>query len=289
LNFSMWDDWRTPIQVRAVHVSVSEITISLLYLVAATAFGASRLPRFADQSRPLFMIACILVATGITVHSHELYGSILSSAGFNLSLSNTISMIGLELALISLIAAVEPTLRGIGAGLLILGAITAAVTSPEHSSATFMALPWHVKMHILIALMSYGLLTVGAIVAVYAMVQERRLQAGRLSTLNRLFAPLETTEKLLFGITAAGFAGLALAILTGLMFVENLFAQHLAHKTVFSLLALLVFGTLLAGRFFAGWRGARAIKLYLGGFLLLCVAYFGVRVVLEQILNRSWG
>ena len=100
---------------------------------------------------------------------------------------------------------------------------------------------------------------------------------------------METTEKLLFGITAAGFAGLALAIVSGLTFVDNLFAQHLAHKTAFSLLALCVFGTLLGGRFFAGWRGERAVKLYLGGFLLLCVAYFGVRLILEQLLNLSWS
>jgi len=267
---------------------VSDITIFLLYLTAAAAFGASRLPRFRTQSRPLVLAASIMVAIGISLHSHGLYGSILIVGGFNLSLGNTVSMIGLELALIGLVAAIEPTLRGISAGLLILGAFAAAVTSPESSAATFMALEWHVRMHILIALMSYGLLTVGAIVAVYAMLQERRLQAGKLSTMNSLFAPLETTEKLLFAITAAGFAGLAFAILTGLTFVDNLFAQHLAHKTVFSLLALIVFGTLLAGRFFAGWRGARAVKLYLAGFLLLCVAYFGVRVVLEQILNRSW-
>jgi ABC-type uncharacterized transport system permease subunit len=137
--------------------------------------------------------------------------------------------------------------------------------------------------------MSYGLLTVGAIVAIFAMVQERRLQAGRLSAVSSLLAPLETTEKLLFGIAAAGFTGLALAISSGLTFVDNLFAQHLAHKTAFSLLALLVFGTLLAGRFFAGWRGKRAIRLYLGGFVLLCLAYFGVRLILELGFDRSWG
>ena len=198
-------------------------------------------------------------------------------------------MIGLELALISLIAAIDPALRGISAGLLVLGALAASVTGFESPPATMTALSWQIRAHVLISLMSYGLLTVGAIVALYAMVQERRLQAGQLSTVSNLFAPLETTEQLLFGITAAGFAGLALAILSGLAFVDNLFAQHLAHKTAFSLLALFVFGILLAGRFFAGWRGGRAIKLYLGGFLLLCVAYFGVRVVLEQLLNRSWG
>ena len=147
---------------------------------------------------------------------------------------------------------------------------------------------WQIRAHILTSLLSYGLLTVGAIVAVYAMLQERRLHARRLSPTNNLFAPLETTERLLFSIASAGFAGLALAILSGLTFVDNLFAQHLAHKTVFSILALIVFGALLAGRTIAGWRGKRAIKLYLGGFLLLCVAYFGTRLILEQ-LNLSWS
>jgi len=45
----------------------------------------------------------------------------------------------------------------------------------------------------------------------------------------------------------------------------------------------------LAGRFFAGWRGKSAIGLYLSGFTLLCLAYFGTRYVLEEVLNRSWG
>lgn len=268
---------------------MSEITIFLLYILAAAAFVASRLPAMAALVRPLFLTACLLVAIGISLHSNTLYGSILVAGGFNLSLGNTLSMIGLELGLISLVAAIDPALRGISAGLLVLGAFAASMTGFETPPTTMTALAWQIRAHVLISLMSYGLLTVGAIVALYTMVQERRLQAGRLSTMNSLFAPLETTEKLLFGIAAVGFAGLALAILSGLAFVDNLFAQHLAHKTVFSLLALLVFGSLLAGRFFAGWRGRRAIKLYLGGFLLLCVAYFGVRIILEQLLHRSWS
>jgi len=268
---------------------VSEITIFLLYLTAAAAFVSSRLPQMATKARPLFATACVFIAVGISLHSNTLYESILIADGFNLSLANTVSMIGLELALISLIAAIDPALRGISAGLLVLGALAASMTGFESAAASMTAFVWQVRAHVLMALMSYGLLTVGAIVAIFAVFQERRLQAGKISTMSNLFAPLETTEKLLFGITAAGFTGLALTILLGLTFVDNLFAQHLAHKTVFSLLALLVFGTLLTGRFFAGWRGKRAIKLYLGGFLLLCVAYFGVRVVLEQLLHRSWG
>lgn len=268
---------------------MSEITIFLPYLIAAAALAASRLPGFASWARILFVIACALTATGISVHSNTLYGHILIADGFNLTVVNTLSMIGMELALIGLIAAVEPTLRGISAGLLILGAIAALATGFDNAPTVMTALDWQIRSHVLVSLMSYGLLTVGAIVAIYAMIQERRLQAGQISTMSNLFAPLETTEKLLFGITATGFAGLSLAIISGLAFVEDLFAQHLAHKTVFSILALLVFGTLLAGRYFAGWRGTRAVNLYLGGFLLLCLAYFGVRLVLEEVLNRSWN
>lgn len=239
--------------------------------------------------RPLFVVACIATAVGIVLHDRALYASIHSSNGFNLSLGNAASLISVELATIALIAAIEPTLRGISSGLLLLGAIIVAAAGFDAGSSSLSVLDWKVQAHILISLLSYGLLTVGAIVAIYAMIQDRRLRALKVSAINNLFAPLETTEKLLFSIAASGFAGLALAIVSGLTFVDNLFAQHLVHKTAFSILALVVFGTLLAGRFFAGWRGRRAIKLYLGGFLLLCVAYFGTRLILEQLLNRSWG
>ena len=94
---------------------------------------------------------------------------------------------------------------------------------------------------------------------------------------------------MLFGVTAAGFAGLLLAVVSGFAFVESLFAQHLVHKTALSLLALALFGVLLGGRIFAGWRGKRAVYLYLWGFGILCLAYFGSRFVLEEILNRSWS
>ena len=151
------------------------------------------------------------------------------------------------------------------------------------------AISWQVRAHVLIALLSYGLLTVGAIVAVFALVQERRLQAAKLSSTNQLFAPLETTERLLFSVAAVGFAGLTLTIASGSTFVIDLMEQHLAHKFGLSLLAWLVFGILLAGRFFRGWRGKRAVELYLGGFVLLCLAYFGSRVILEEILNRTWS
>ena len=268
---------------------MSQITILLLYLLAAGAFTASRLPRFGNLARSLLAIAVILVATGITLHGHTLVGLIHLSEGIHLTVGNAISLIGFELAVIGLVAAIEPTLRGISGGLIFLASLTALLMGPSADVSMPVALTWQIRAHILIALSSYGLLTVGTIVGLYALVQERRLQAAQLSPVNQLFAPLETTEKLLFGVAAAGFVGLTLTIVSGSSFINDLFEQHLAHKFGLSILAWLVFGILLVGRHFRGWRGKRAVRLYLGGFALLCLAYFGSRLILEEIFNRSWG
>lgn len=211
------------------------------------------------------------------------------ATGLSLSLANTASFVGLQIALIALLGAIEPTLRGLSGGLLVLAALGAGVTQSGGSPDSVAVMAWQMQAHVLVSLFAYGLLTVGAIVAVYALIQDRRLRTGKLSPINQLFAPLVTTERLLFGVTAAGFTILLLAVVSGLAFVDNLFAQHLVHKTVLSLLALLLFGVLLAGRQLAGWRGRRAIYLYLWGFLILCLAYYGTRFVLENVLGRSWS
>jgi ABC-type uncharacterized transport system permease subunit len=190
--------------------------------------------------------------------------------------------------LIAILGAIEPSLRGLSGGLLYLSAAAAMLTATQQADAPTI-LSWQLQAHVLIALFAYGLLSVGAIVAIFALIQDARLRAGRLTSINHLFAPLETNEKLLYGIAASGFVVLLIAVLSGLTFVDNLFSQHLVHKSTLSILALVLFGVLLAGRHFAGWRGRRAVYLYLWGFLMLGLAYFGSRFVLETVLGRSWG
>ena len=235
------------------------------------------------------IIAFVSGAIGLVWHVQKLWSLINVNEHFSLSIGNTASLIGLQLALIALVAGFQPMLRGLAGGLLLLAGGAATLTGITTEGAGHHALSWQIELHVLISLFAYGLLTVGAIVAVFALIQEKRLRAGQLSAINQLFSPLETTERMLFGVTTAGFLLLLLAVSSGFALFENIFAQHLAHKTVLSLLALLLFGILLAGRQFAGWRGKRAVYLYLWGFGFLCLAYFGSRYILEEILGRSWN
>jgi ABC-type uncharacterized transport system permease subunit len=270
-------------------VPVFQFSIFSLYVIAGVLLAMTRLPRFAQRSNFLLGIAMICGLGGFAWHAATLWSLIILPDGLSLSIGNAASFIGLLIALVALFGSLQPTLRGLAGGLFILAGATAALTGWQTPAPPGNPISWQIQAHVLISLFAYGLLSVGAIVALFALVQEKRLQARNFSPANQLFAPMETTENLLFGVTASGFLALLFAVFSGIVFVDDFFARHLVHKTALSLLALILFGVLLAGRQFAGWRGKRAVYLYLWGFVILCLAYFGSRYVLEEILGRSWS
>ncbi|MDJ0941315.1 MAG: cytochrome c biogenesis protein CcsA [Woeseiaceae bacterium] len=265
-----------------------QITIPFLYLFAGAGFALGRLPQHESRSGALTAAAFALCAVSVALHVY-LLTMVLMPGGVGITLATAVSLIGLQLGVIAFLSALNENLRGVSAGMLLLAAVTSMATGTGDVTGDAAPMTWQIRTHVLTSMFAYGLLTVGAIVAIYALIQDRRLRAGRLTAANYLFAPLDTTEKLLFALTAAGFTVLAFSIVSGITFVEDLFAQHLVHKTALSLVAVLLFGILLAGRQFAGWRGRQAIYLYLAAFTALGLSYFGSRFILEEVLGRSWG
>ncbi|RZI41700.1 inner membrane protein YpjD [Herbaspirillum sp. HC18] len=152
--------------------------------------------------------------------------------------------------------------------------------------------PWHVA----IAILAYSTLTIAAFHAVLMAVQESRLhthpnasQGGWLSMAIDRLPALLTMEKLLFRLIGFGFALLTLTVLSGIVFSEELFGIPIKwdHKTVFTMLSWILFGALLAGRIWRGWRGKTALRFTLTGFATLLLAYVGSRFVLEVVLHRG--
>lgn len=140
--------------------------------------------------------------------------------------------------------------------------------------------------HIVLSIIAYSLITIAALQALMLAMQEHALRQHQFHGIVRFFPPLQTMEKLLFQMLLTGFILLTVAIGSGFVFLDDVFAQHLAHKTLLSILAWLIFATLLYGRFAKGWRGITATHWTLGGFVALMLAYFGSKFVLEIILQR---
>jgi ABC-type uncharacterized transport system permease subunit len=146
---------------------------------------------------------------------------------------------------------------------------------------------WRIATHAALAVLAFATLAIAAVVAIQLGVQDHALRAHRLSRWFSGAPPLVQVEQLLFQLIAAGFLLLTVALLTGVLFVNDLMGQHLAHKTVLSAVAWAVFGVLLAGRMRYGWRGRRAVRLVLSGVALLVLAYFGSKFVLDVVLQRG--
>jgi ABC-type uncharacterized transport system permease subunit len=150
----------------------------------------------------------------------------------------------------------------------------------------FQYLSMGVLSHIILSILAYSLLSLCAIQAMVLAIQERALKNRHLKGVLNVLPPLQTMETILFELLWGGFILLSLAILTGAIYVENLFAQHLVHKTVFSIVGWCIFAGLLWGHRQLGWRGHTAVRWTLTGFAALVLAYFGTKLVLEVILHR---
>jgi len=164
--------------------------------------------------------------------------------------------------------------------LLGIDAFLAPPTSPQ-------PMDWQIKLHVSFALLAFGVLSIAAALALLLAMQERALRHRQFGTLLRALPPLTLTETLLFRLIGAGFVLLSLTLLSGILFVDDLFGQHLIHKTVLSIAAWIVFGVLLFGRRQYGWRGRRAVNLTLAGMAFLLLAFFGSKFVLELVLHRT--
>lgn len=188
-----------------------------------------------------------------------------------------------------------------GLRVLVLPSAAVAVILPALFPGSLMSLdgksplfPWHIA----IAILAYSTLTIAAFHAVLMALQESRLHAppeaprsGLLAVaVDRLPAVL-TMERLLFRLIGLGFFLLTLTVLSGVVFSEQLFGMPFKwdHKTVFTMLSWGLFGLLLAGRVWRGWRGKTALRFTLTGFATLLLAYVGSRFVLEVILHRSFA
>jgi ABC-type uncharacterized transport system permease subunit len=172
-------------------------------------------------------------------------------------------------------------LAGLGAAAVLLALIFPG--SPLHPTAS----PW-LPLHWALGIASYGLF---AAAVVHAWLMTRAEKQIRQAADAQAGLPLLTLERLTFRFATAGFVLLTATLVAGLFFGEALYGKALPtrwdHKTVFSILAWLVFACLLLGRMRFGWRGRKAVRVLYIGALLLLLAYAGSRFVLEVILGRS--
>jgi ABC-type uncharacterized transport system permease subunit len=267
------------------HTTISYLAI-LLYLAGGT-LVAVRLFRGSEPGFPGRNAAIGLGFAGLALHTWLVYDAIFSQPGLNLAFFNALALTSWTVVALLLVSSLTKPVENLGILILPLAALTLFLES-RYPSPGFLrdTAGWPIKIHVLFSMLAYSLLTLASVQAILLAVQDHHLHTRQPVGFVRALPPLQTMESLLFEMIGGGFVLLTLALASGFAFLEDMFAQHLVHKTVLSTLGWLVFGALLVGRFRYGWRGRTAIIWTLSGFVILILAYFGSKAVLELILQR---
>jgi ABC-type uncharacterized transport system permease subunit len=144
-----------------------------------------------------------------------------------------------------------------------------------------------VHAHILASVVTYGVVTVAAIAALGAWLQDRALKNKKPTTLTRRLPPLADCESLTSRLLAVGEAVLTLGLITGMGIEYNETGNLMVwdHKTVLTCGAFVVIGALLIVQRVSGMRGRLAARIVLLAYLLLTLGYPGVKFVTDVLMS----
>lgn len=259
----------------------------ILYLLTSAALTV-RLARGESHLTINRTTVLLLGFGGLVLHATVLYPNLVTGAGLDLGFFNAASLMALLMVMLLLVTAIRQPVENLGIPILPIAAATVAlaVWYPNQKNVVEPG-EWQLDLHILFSVLAYSLFALAAFQALLLAIQDQHLRNRHPGGFIRALPPLQVMERLLFQMIGTGYALLSAALLTGIVFLEDIFAQHLAHKTILSLTSWVIFGILLWGRWKFGWRGRKAIIWTLSGFIFLVLAYFGSKLVLELILQPS--
>ena len=269
---------------KQMSISLLAPLCALLYL-AATGLQLLRLSQRRQQiDRGVFALGLLALA----FHAIIVWKIAFHNDGVDLGFFKIAALLFLVINLACITSLTRRPLQNLLIVLFPLSALAVLVSTFAPDTAPLLShLSGGMVLHISSSILAYAVLTLAAIQAAVLALQDRQLKHRHTRGIIQILPPLQLMEGMLFELLWMGVALLTIAILSGVIFIEDIFAQSLVHKTVLTIAAWLLFTTLLWGHYRLGWRSKTAVRLTLAGFTMLVLAFFGSKLVLELILQRT--
>jgi ABC-type uncharacterized transport system permease subunit len=258
------------------------LVASGLYLVASLL--ATRQLRANQPPERLGFLG--LGTLALLFHACALWHLIVSDQGVHLGLFPVASLIGATGAAIVILSHLYRRLEWVSLMVFPFNAVIIPAALYIQTGYQPHPLAHGLGAHVLFAILAFAVLAIATCHGMLVWLQHHQLKHGHIRGVMRVLPPVQVMESILFELLWAGVILLVLAIGAGFLFVDDLFAQKLAHKTVLTLTSAVMFGGLLAGHHLLGWRGVTAVRLTIAAFALLLLGFFGSQLVLEIILKR---
>jgi len=169
--------------------------------------------------------------------------------------------------------------------LLLVGIAATLAGYVPHSPLGAFPANW-IEVHVLASVTTYGLLTNAAIAGLAVFLQERALKRRHPGPLTSSLPAVADAEHLQIRLLGVSGVVLGLGLVSGIagQYAQDGTLVELNHKTIFALTAFVVILALLLVHQRTGLRGKRATRFVLLAYLLLTLAYPGVKFVTDVVL-----
>jgi len=217
------------------------------------------------------------------LHAAVCFYSLFDENGWKLHIVNAILFVSWLSVLLVLIFKLTSTWVKFPLVFFVLIAFVLVDVNPVLAYHHYQEFSWQLDLHISLSMLAYSILSVATLYAVSLWVQIKKIKNSNFDIGKGLVSIIDE-EKKLFYIIILGWLVLSMSLISGVIFIDSFLQQHLGHKVVFSILAWLIFGTLIFGRMTRGWRGEKLITLTIMGMTLLATGYLGSKIVLEWLI-----
>ncbi len=266
------------------HTMILSILSIFCYGVAGIAIMRSVFVKSKQQIHPLAYLAW----AGLLFHIILLSQQILGSTKIDISTFKALSLTSVIMLLIIL----PEIKRRLDIALVIIPLsaviVGCSVIFRTHNFVETQQ-PITLGIHIISSIAAYAILSLAATQAIFLYLRDKFLKKecniSFIQVLNRL-PPLMRMEASLFRLLTIGFILLSISLISGLDFFNLWFTKPFIHKTILSLIAWAMFGSLLLAHRVFGLRGKHAIRWMLIAFVVLIVGFTGTRLIQEFLLNR---
>jgi ABC-type uncharacterized transport system permease subunit len=256
--------------------------ISMVFYCIALILVTSRLFHVEGPKRH---VVAIVAGVAVIFHGLALSQAIFTLDGQNFSLTNVISLVNWIIAFTFTVLLLRLKVIIVVPVIYACSIISVALLwlLPPQYIIHFELNP-EILAHVVLSLMAYSALMIAALYAIQLWFIQRKLKSKQL-IISSALPPLMTVEKQLYHLVIIGMGLLSLSLITGFIFLENMFTDGKGHKAILSMLAWSVYAIMLWQHYTLGCKIRTAVIYTLSGAGLLTIGYFGARVVKELILN----
>ncbi len=239
-----------------------------------------------SKNEPPHRRILIFGMSAMILHGILVYSGMHTAQGLNLGFFIVLSLVGWLVSLLLVIVTFNNRVESLGIIVFPFAALTVLLQSLNLEAPVLLQLDSGLKFHIVVSIFAYSMLSIAAVQAALLYIQDTHLHNKQPGGFIRALPPLDTMEKLLFRMITLGFIVLSISLASGLFYLDDILGQRMVHKSILSVIAWLLFAILLWGRWRFGWRGRIAIRWTISGFVVLMLAYFGSKFVIELVLHQ---